>query len=170
MKLDKHIQRLAAGDKNAFRPIYEATEKAVYYTALSILRERMLAEDAMQSAYLNVIKNASSYKDGTNAVAWIVKIARNEALNIKKRRSRETYIDAEENEFMLGVSDGADEYGALVDVARRNLESDEFQILMLVAMSGYKRREISEMLDMPIATVTWKYNQATQKMRALLNK
>ena len=64
MKLDGFLQRLAEGDRSAFKPIYDSTNKAVYFTALSILGERSLAEDAVQSAYLSVIKNAASYRTG----------------------------------------------------------------------------------------------------------
>ena len=39
---------------------------------------------------------------------------------------------------------------------------------MLVAVCGYKRREIGEMLSVPTPTVTWKYNNAVSKMRKAL--
>ncbi len=167
-KLDKSMAMLARGDKDAFEQIYADTDKAVYYTALSILREKSLAEDAVQTAYLRVIENASSYRAGTDPRAWILRITRNTALDIKRKRSREFAIDADENEHMFGTS-APDEYGALIDAARRCLDDDEFEILMLVAVSGYKRREISELLDMPTATVTWKYNNAAQKLRNVFN-
>ena len=41
---------------------------------------------------------------------------------------------------------------------------------MLVAVCGYKRREIALMLDMPVSTVSWKYGEAIGKMRKLLEK
>ena len=86
--LDKLIKRLNSGDYDAFEKIYDATRKGVYYVALSVLRERSLAEDVMQSTYIKVLKNASQYKQGTNASAWILTIAKNEALNLKKYRRR----------------------------------------------------------------------------------
>ena len=36
---------------------------------------------------------------------------------------------------------------------------------MLCQVAGYKRREVAEMLDMPIGTVTWKNNEALKKLR-----
>lgn len=167
MTLDKLMKRFIGGDKSAFEEIYVRTKKSVYYIALSYLRERSLAEDVMQSTYLNIIKNASSYRAGTNAAAWIMRIARNEALNLKKSRSRESSVDAEENQAVYGAC-ATDDYGLLVDLARKLLADDEFQILMFVTACGYKRREISGMLDMPVPTVTWKYNSAIKKMRRAL--
>lgn len=84
MPLDKLIKRLKNGDSSAFDEIYNQTRKSVYYVALSILRDKPLAEDVMQTTYIRVLKNLNSYTIGTNALAWIVKIAKNEALNLKK--------------------------------------------------------------------------------------
>ena len=102
MKLDGFLQRLAEGDRSAFKPIYDSTNKAVYFTALSILGERSLAEDAVQSAYLSVIKNAASYRTGTNARAWIVRVVRNTAVNMLNKRKREICVDERENEALFG--------------------------------------------------------------------
>lgn len=169
MTLDKLMKKFIDGDKSAFEEIYTSTKKSVYYVALSVLRERSLAEDVMQSTYLSVLKNACSYRPGTNAAAWIMTIARNEALNLKKSRSRETVsFDAEENESVYGVCT-TDDYGLLIDLARKLLTDDEFTILMFVTACGYKRREIASILNMPIPTVTWKYNSAIKKMRCALN-
>ncbi len=123
----------------------------------------------MQTTYLKVLRNISSYRQGTNASAWIIRIARNEALNLKKSRSREVYVDERENDGIFGTYQ-PEEYGALIDLARRILAEDEFTIVMLVTSCGYKRREISQMLDVPTSTVTWKYNTALEKMRKSLEQ
>ncbi len=163
MSLDKQMKQLARGDVSAFESIYKKTQKAVYYTALSVLMDRSLAEDVMQTTYLKVIKSASSYRAGTDAVAWIKRICRNEALNLKKKRGHETYIDERENAAMFGTEQTED-YGLLVDLAKRTLPQEEFEILILVAAAGYTRREVAELKNIPISTVTYKLNCATGKM------
>ena len=165
--IDKQLKKLSTGDVSAFESIYEQTRKTAYFIALSVLKERALAEDVMQSAYLNIIKNASSYRAGTNAMAWIASIVRNEALNLKKKRDREIYVDEKANLAVFGTAQ-TDDYGLLTDLARRLLPQDEFEILMLVAAAGYKRREIADMLGIPVSTVTWKFNCAAEKMRKAL--
>ena len=169
MTLDKLIKKFINGDASAFDEIYNRTRKSVYYVALSILRDKALAEDVMQTTYMRVLKNIQSYTLGTNAAAWIVKIAKNEALNVKKVRMREQYVDERENPALFGVYE-PDTYGELTDMAKRLLPDDEFSILMLVSVCGYKRKEIGKMLDMPIPTVTWKYQNALSKMRRALEK
>lgn len=169
MALDKLIKRFVNGDTSAFDEIYDRTRKSVYYTALSVLRDKALAEDVMQTTYMRVLKNIQSYTLGTNASAWIIKIAKNEAINIKKVRMRELPADECEDISVFGISE-PDTYGELTDMAKRLLTDDEFSILMLVTACGYKRKEIGKMLDMPIPTVTWKYQNALSKMRNALEK
>jgi len=169
MTLDKLMRRLIDGDSSVFEQIYEQTRKSVYYTALSVLRDKQLAEDVMQTTYLRVLKSAKSYQAGTNAAAWIARIARNEALNTAKSRAREQSVDTTENAAIFGSSH-QDDYGLLIDAARRTLPEDEFTILMLVTTGGFKRREIGEMLDMPIPTVTWKYNNAIARLRKTMKQ
>lgn len=137
--------------------------------ALSVLRDKALAEDVMQTTYISVLKNIRNYVLGTNASAWIIKIARNEALNVKKSRTREQSVDEHENNSLFGVSN-PDTYGELTDLAKRLLNDDEFLILMFVTACGYKRKEIGKMLGIPIPTVTWKYRNALFKMRNALEK
>ena len=169
MALDKYIKRFINGDASAFDEIYNRTRKSVYYVALSILRDKALAEDVMQTAYMRVLKNIRSYKLGTNASAWIIKIAKNEAINVKKVRMREQSVDEYENAALFGVSE-PDTCGELIDLAKRLLPDEEFSVLMLVTACGYKRKEIGEMLGMPIPTVTWKYQNALSKLRNALEK
>ena len=169
MTLDQLMTKLSNGDKSAFEEIYNQMGKTVYCIALSILKNRSLAEDAMQSVFLSVLKNAGSYREGTNASAWIARIARNESINLKKKYGFEQSVDESEHLKLFGSST-TDDYGLLIDLARWILNDDEFNILLLVAVQGYKRRELAEMLDMPISTVTWKYNSAIEKMQKVLNK
>lgn len=167
--LDQLICKFIKGDKSAFEKIYNRTRQSVYYVALAILRDRALAEDVMQSTYLNILRNIEKYQPGTNASAWIIRIARNEALNLKKSRSREQYVDEIENDGLFGATQ-TDDYGLLIDLARKILSEDEFMIVMLTTACGYKRREIADMLNYPVSTVTWKYRGALAKMRKSLEQ
>ena len=169
MALDKLIKKFINGDASAFDEIYNRTRKSVYYVALSILRDKALAEDIIQTTYMRVLKNIQSYTLGTNASAWIIKIAKNEAINMKKVRMREQSVDEYENLTLFGVNE-PDTYGELIDLAKRLLADDEFSILMLVTACGYKRKEIGKIFDMPTPTVTWKYQNALLKIRNALEK
>lgn len=167
MTLDEHLDKFAQGDGTAFDGFYEATRKGVYHIALGILGERALAEDVMQTSYMKILAYAGKYKKGTNAPAWIARIVKNEALNVKKRRAYEHSVDEQEEHALFGEARPQD-FGELTDLARRTLSEGEFTVLMLCAADGYKRREVSSMLQIPLPTVTWRYHRAIEKMRKAL--
>ncbi len=169
MTIDEALRRIAAGDRDALEEVYRQTRKTVYYVALSVVRERMLAEDVMQTTYLKVLANAARYRAGSNARAWIVRIAKNEAIALWRRRRREVSVDEREDHALFGATT-ADEYGFLIDLARRVLKETEFAVLMLSAAEGYKRREIAELLSLPLPTVTWHYGRAVEKMQRALRE
>ena len=164
--LEEHLKQFAKGDASEFDAFYLATKKTVYHIALGIMKERALAEDVMQSTYMKVLAHAGKYREGGSAAAWIGRIARNEALTLKKRRAREHAVDFSEDPSPLGVVH--EDYGEMTDLARRVLSEAEFGVLMLAAVDGYKRREIAAMLKMPVPTVTWHYHRALAKLRSAL--
>lgn len=169
MTLDEALGKLAAGENSAFDEVYNQTRSMVYYLALSYVRERMLAEDVMQTTYLKILGSASRYRRGTNAAAWIARIARNQAIDLLRRRGREIPVDERENPAPFGTQN-VDEYGLLIDLARRVLKREEFSVLILAAVDGYRRREIAQMLSLPLPTVTWHYSRAVKKMQAALQE
>ena len=53
--------KIAAGEKSAFCELYEKTGNMVFSYALSLLRNREDAEDAMQETYLKIRSAAHLY-------------------------------------------------------------------------------------------------------------
>ena len=167
-KLEIHVQRLKAGDKSAFDYIYDRTNRPVYFAALYIVRDKMYAEDILQETYVRALRSLHSYAPGTNFSAWLARIGKNLALNHIKREKREVATDFEENTHLYGAQETLLPY--IFDLAAKVLSEEEYEILMLCQVSGYKRREVAQMLNMPVATVTWKNNEALKKLRRILQK
>ena len=167
-KLEKKVSALKDGDGSAFDQIYEQTNRSVYFAALYIVHEKMAAEDVMQETYIKAIRSIHLYRSGTNFVAWICSIARNLALNHLRKYSREMSADMESEPYKYGTTDPNIPY--IFDIASRVLKEDEYEIVMLCQVAGYKRREVAEMLGIPIGTVTWKNNEALKKLKQELTK
>ena len=53
----------------------------------------------------------------------------------------------------------------IFDLAAKVLDEEEYEIVMLCQVAGMKRREVAEMMGMPIGTVTWKNNEALKKLK-----
>ena len=74
----------------------------------------------------------------------------------------------ESEPYKYGTTDPSIPY--IFDIASRVLKEDEYEIVMLCQVAGYKRREVAEMLGIPIGTVTWKNNEALKKLKQELTK
>lgn len=172
LQLDENlILRMANGDGNAFRELYQQTSGAVYGFALSILRNKEDAEDVMHDTYIKTYTSAVTYKPMGKPLSWILTIVRN--LSYNKIRAGKVSEDLSQYEYSLGAEDYIDESDAIVDrmvltQAMKILDFEERQIFVLHAATGLKHREIAEILDLSVGTVLSKYNRSLKKMRKVL--
>ena len=166
--LERKIQALQRGDGTAFDYIYEHTHKSAYFAILYIVRDKMYAEDLLQETFVKALRSLSQYAAGTNFTAWLFTIARSLALNHIKKYRREVVTDFDADAYKFGTGEAEIPY--LFDLAARILPEDEYEILMLCQIAGYKRREVAEMLGIPIGTVTWKNNEALKKLKREIKK
>ncbi|MGN0805193.1 MAG: RNA polymerase sigma factor [Candidatus Coproplasma sp.] len=162
MILEDKIEKLKNGDKSAFDYIYENTYKPLYFNILYYVKDKMYAEDIMHDAYLNAVAHISSYAKGTNFIGWLCKIGKNLSLNFLEKRKREVLTDFSEPS-QGGTYESEIPY--VFEIAQKILSEEEYKIVMMCQVAGYKRREVAEMLSMPIATVTWKNNEALKKLK-----
>lgn len=167
-KLERKIAALKNGDMRVFDYIYTETHKTVYFTVFYIVRDKMYAEDILQETYVKAISSISQYAAGTNFTGWLCTIGKSLALNHLKKYRREIPTDFEEDSYKYGAEET--EYPYIFDLAAKILSEDEYRIVMLCQVAGYKRREVSKMLGIPIGTVTWKNNEALKKLKQNLEK
>ncbi len=164
---DNLILRMAEGDGNAFRELYQQTSSAVFGFALSILRNRQDAEDVMHDTYIKAYVGAATYVPKGTPLSWILTIVRN--LSYNKLRSGRICDDIDEYEHLLGSGheDHADQTvdRIVLEKAMEVLDFQERQIVILHAMTGMKHREIGELLDLPTGTVLSKYSRSLAKIR-----
>lgn len=119
----------------------------------------------MQTVYLKVKLGIHTYTLGTNAKAWLLQIAKNQALNELKKRRRE--VPTEEIEIVADPQFGE---GTVMDAMKRSLSEEEQRIVTLHVLWSYKHKEIGEMLGCPTGTVTSKYKRALDKLKKTLKE
>ena len=163
--LDLLLQKLAEGDMDALRDLYERVSSAVYTFALSVVQNPTTAEDVMQDAFVNIAQNANKYVSQGKPMAWIMTITKNIALMKLKRMdnrnsSLEDYMDvAKTDDFAQS------DRRLMLRKALSELKDEDRQIVILHAMTGMKHREIAEIRKIPLPTVLTKYKRSLEKMR-----
>lgn len=163
--------RISAGEKEAFCELYEKTGNAVFSYALSLLRNKEDAEDAMQDTFLKIRSAAHLYRPMDKPMAWIFTIARNVCLMKLRQQKRFSTVPVEEVGEQLDFREISDREDRIVlETAFRVLTAEECRIIVLHAVSGIKHREISEFFDLPLSTVISRYNRAIRKLRRQLEE
>ncbi len=171
-ELDYQMALLQDGDEQAFEKIYNETKRPVFSFIFSFCKNYHSAEDLMQNTYIKVRQNVDSYHRGTNPLAWIFTIARNLTLNEINKQSRELTSDfSDGSENLLGdYSIKSSTESPLLKTMQSVLNETEQQIVLLYVVSGFKHREIADMLEKPLGTVLWTYRNAILKLKKELEK
>lgn len=81
------IDRVVAGDPDAFPELLRPYERMIYLSALSIVGNEADAEDVAQEAVLKAFKNLSRFRRESKFSTWLTQIAINEA-KMKLRKDR----------------------------------------------------------------------------------
>lgn len=161
---DKLLVKISQGDNAAFSELYRGTKRGVFSFLYSYLKNYENTEDAMQNVYLKIKLNIAQYVHGTNGSAWILQIAKNQALNDLNRGKRVSYSDDVESPLQPKISNG------ITEIMGRVLSEEEQRIVTLHVLWGYKHREIAVLLGCPTGTVTSKYKRSITKLREALKE
>ncbi len=130
---DELLQRIAAGDAEAFAALFRRYYGSVYRFALHMTGEAAPAEDVTQDAFVAVMRDAARYEPGRSPVAaWLCGIARNFARQRLDRERR--VVPLEEPE------EGSDE--------RLTVTTDPIEALSLAARLDELRKAV---LSLPVA-------------------
>lgn len=169
-ELDKKMLELQQGDEGAFEEIYNETRRGLFAFIMSICRNYQLAEDMMQTAYIRLRTTISSYRAGSNAYAWLYTIAKNATINELNRRKRELATDTFAEDSRYGEYYIDEECSPVTTLMNKVLSDEERQLVTLHVISGFKHREIAEMLDKPLGTVVWAYSNALAKLKKAMQQ
>ena len=164
--LDSCLARIAAnGDTEALSGLYERTHAAIYGYALSLLKNAQDAEDVMQDTFVRAYHSAQQYREPGKPMAWLMTIARNEALGRIRARGRTVTMSPEDwQEQFADRPDVTQEDLLTLRALLDTLSDEEREIVTLHALTGLKHREIAALLELALPTVLSKYNRAIKKL------
>ena len=171
-ELDYLFTKLMHGDEDAFEKIYKETKRGVFSFVYSICNDYYTAEEMMQDTYIRIRSAINTYKPGGNALAWMFTIAKNLTLNEIAKRKKEVPTDLEDPSLgpAMTYTMPEEEDQTLVNLVKKVLNEEEQQIVMLHVISGFKHKEIAEMMKKPLGTVLWAYNNALKKLKKAYEK
>ena len=159
--IDRCIAEMSRGDTGALAKVYERTHAALYGFSLFLLKNPQDAEDAVQETFVKAYQSAAQGKP----MAWLMTIARNEALQLLRERRRTVAMTPEDwQEQFSDRPDFSQEDLLTLRALLETLSDEERQIVSLHALGGLKHREIADMLELALPTVLSKYHRAMKKL------
>ena len=83
---DELVRRCQAGDREPFRQLVERYGDLVFGTALQMTRDRSLAEDLTQDAFVHAWRGIGGFRLGSPLRPWLLRILHNRIVSHRRRR------------------------------------------------------------------------------------
>lgn len=169
------LRRVAAGDAQAFRRVYELEVRRLNGVALRITRDPGLARDVLHDAFLEIWRNARQFDPARGkAEVWLLSVVRHRALAVIRRRRRET-LGAEPVET---ADDSPDplarlERSADGEALRRCMEELEPRLQRLLVMAyveGLSHAQLAARLGLPLGTIKSSIRRSVESLRRCLQR
>ena len=169
------IGRIAGGDQLAMRTLFARHRVALYRWLLRLVRDEALAGDLLSDVFLDVWRQAASFRGRASVSTWLLAIARHMAASARRRRN-----DAELDEATVStVPDPADD--AEVTLQKKNraealrqslhrLSPDHREVIDLAYYHGKSVKEIAEIVSISEATVKTRMFYARRKLAELVER
>src|SRR5262245_37415109 len=138
--------------------------------AISLCRNGDYAEDLVQEALLRACANITSFKLGTNMLAWLFTIMRNVFYSECRRRRRQfETIDGNADGLASKPTQVAQAEGHELCAALTKLPPEQRRALILIAGAGFSYHEAAKMCGCPTGTMKSRVNRARAELAQLLS-
>jgi RNA polymerase sigma-70 factor (ECF subfamily) len=165
------VARAKQGDQGAFESLTVASHSRLYRVAYSILRDRQLAEDATQQAFLDIWRNLGRLDDPARFAGWSYRLLVHACFAEAKKRRPGWAPELDIGDSRVPVA--PDEYDQVVDrdlLERgfRRLSVEHRTVIVLRCLLDLPMVEVAEALGIPAGTVGSRLNRALSALRAAL--
>jgi RNA polymerase sigma-70 factor (ECF subfamily) len=178
-KIVELARKAIKGDQRAFEELIRARQRGLLFSAYTILKNSVDAEDAVQEAILKMYRHIGKLRSPETFHAWSERIVRNESLRIYKTRSvqnDEADIDdegvdiAEDSRDLL--PDAYAEDSALRDLLYQkvlSLPTAKREVIIMYYYEDLSYKEIAQITGTAINTVSSNLNKARTALKKKLS-
>jgi RNA polymerase sigma-70 factor (ECF subfamily) len=157
------ILAVAAGDRGAYRQLYDKTAPKLFGIVLRIIRDRSMAEDILQDVFLRVWRKAGNFAPETGLpMAWLSSIARNRTIDVLRQKNLVLPDrDESDTDWQEKIADPRDGEADFMDISAlrhclSEIEEPARSCVLLAYYEGYSRDELAVRFDRPVNTIkTW---------------
>ncbi|MBC7000001.1 RNA polymerase sigma factor [Cytophaga sp. FL35] len=174
--IDDLLQGCLQGKQSAQLEVYNRYYKAMYNTALRIVKQSDEAEDIMQESFLNAFTKLQTFKGEVAFGAWLKRIVINNSIYHYKKQQKKKEVALEDVLYRVEDSNDVafDSHGITELKAQKVMETmkglkDNYRVsLTLHLIEGYDYEEISEILNISYANCRTTISRAKESLRKKL--
>ncbi len=173
MDISKLVEQIKKGDNKAFDKLYKLTEKEIWYTCISFLRDETTAQDVMQDTYITAFLKIKSLKKENQFKSWLNRIAVNKCKDYLKGKGEILLSDEIlENEVVQDEVTIPEEYitnqskrGCILSLLQEALTDVQYQTVIMYYFNEMSVSEIAEFFECSKGTVLSRLNYSRAKMK-----
>lgn len=163
---------------HAFQDQVRRYQDRVYAFAVSLLRDRVEAQDVTQDVLLRFWEHREEV-DPERALSWLLRVTRNASIDVMRRRHRQHDVMDVDTEGVERSSSPAPspqvdaehaEFRDHLQAALDRLDEPYRSIVILREVQGFSYQEISGAMDLPLGTVKGYLHRARKRLRKQLNE
>ncbi len=141
-------ERFAAGDESAFTGLFERHRASVHAVCMGVLGSRDDAEDATQEAFA-ALSVALRQCPPRELRPWLLRVARNAAIDVARRRSLKLVSDQPLDESTVAAGAAGGDSAELESVLSgiRQLPEAQRTALLMRELAGHSYEEIAALLE-----------------------
>lgn len=167
------IARLKRGDVSGLAHLVEQHQLKAVRTAQLITRDRALAEDVVQSAFIRIYQHADQFDETRRFEPWFMRTVVNAAIQASKRQQK--IIPIEDGEY--STQDGEFDPQAWMERAETSAEirqaldqltPEQRAVIVYRYYLDMSEDEMADRLETPRGTVKSRLHTARTRLRSLL--
>jgi RNA polymerase sigma-70 factor (ECF subfamily) len=166
------VERVAAGDRQAFLHLYDRYVPRVLGLAQRMLGERMAAEEVTQDAFVKLWTRAVTFNPARGTLlSWLLTVTRRTALDRLRLEGRRPQVveppDEEQgwDELPDGASGGDEARWRSLRFAVADLPREQRLVIELAFYHGLSHSQIAEHARIPLGTVKTRLRLGMEKLR-----
>jgi len=165
------VKQSKKGNKKAQLKLYDLHCKAMFIISCRYLKDKEVAKDAMQDAFLKAFINLSRFSSKSNFSAWLKTIVIHTCIDqLKKKKLNTISMENFPLEIVEDDNWSMDSRISRVDIleAMDTLPLKYQLVVKFYLLEGYNHQEISEILKIPIATSKTRLRRGKLILKQLL--
>ena len=169
-QINVYIVQISQGNEFALDALSRLVSARMLSIALSVVKQRAVAEEVVQDSFLRVLHSAYQFQPNSNGYAWICKITQNVALNALRRESRNRTENIDDFFHLSADDDVAEESTThlLLKQAMSSLSEFEKRVIYQKYFMDFTVRDSAKSLGKSKSSVQRAIESGEQKMRNFL--